>query len=117
MDASRFDNVVRSLAARFSRRGVLVALAGGVAGLFDRAASPDAAAARRCPPCRKKRRGNCRKKRPDGTPCGEGKTCQQGACATCLANFEPCTQTLVDRCCSGHCEHVQPEVFICTPAP
>ncbi|MGH2616581.1 MAG: hypothetical protein ACRDJC_15175 [Thermomicrobiales bacterium] len=121
MDASRFDSLTRSLVERFSRRGLLrgplVAVAGGAAGMVDLVAIPDEAAARKCPPCRRKKRGRCRKKRPDGTPCGAGKTCQRGACAPCLADFERCTQTPVDRCCSGHCEHVQPEVFLCTPAP
>jgi hypothetical protein len=116
MHASRFDTLTKTFAGRFSRRGLLVVAAGGAMGMADLVEVPDAAA-RKCPPCRTKKRGRCRKKRPNGTPCGEGKTCQRGVCATCLADFEPCTQTPVDRCCSGHCSHVQPEVFICIPDP
>ena len=117
MHASRFDGLTRALTARCSRRRLLVATTGGAVGAFDSGVNPDAALAKRWPPCRKKnKRGKGRQKRPNGAPCGEGKTCQQGNCATCLVDFEPCTQTPVDRCCSGHCAPVQPGVFLCVPA-
>jgi hypothetical protein len=80
MHPSRFDSLTRTFAGRFSRRGLLVVAAGGAVGMVDLAESPGAAAARSCPPCRKKKNGRCRKKRPDGSPCGNGGRCRNGRC-------------------------------------
>jgi hypothetical protein len=91
METDRFDRLVHALAVT-SRRSLGRRLAAGVlaaAGLADRGAlAPPAAAAKKkkpkpckpkCPVCRRCRRGRCAPV-ADGTPCGEGQTCEDGAC-------------------------------------
>jgi hypothetical protein len=53
-----------------------IALAGPLASLGR---SETAAKKKRCPPCKKRKKGTCKKKRPNGTPCPGG-TCQGGRC-------------------------------------
>ena len=109
MDASRFDGLSRSLAEPPTRRGAVLGLAGLVAaGLLGRLGLADVAAkkkgdkkrkGKKCPPCRKKKHGQCNKaKKPDGTPCGTGKTCQSGKCR--LSCPVPCAG---GDCSSGAC--------------
>lgn len=79
MDGSHFDALVRCLAATDSRRDLLARLTPGLVAAVT-LASGDGVAARSCPPCRKKKNGRCRKKRPDGAPCGNGGRCRNGRC-------------------------------------
>ena len=80
MDDDRFDTLARSLTAARSRRGltrILFGLAFGSAA----AASPmvEAKKNKPCPPCKKRKQGKCKKKKPDGTACPGG-ACQSGRC-------------------------------------
>ena len=77
MDGSHIDALARRLAATASRRGLLARLAPGLTATATLASD---GAAKSCPPCRKNKRGRCRKKRPDGTPCGNGGRCSNGRC-------------------------------------
>jgi hypothetical protein len=49
----------------------------------------EAQAKKRCPPCRKKKHGKCKKKRPDGAPCGTGGQCQGGSCVVSTISVAP----------------------------
>jgi hypothetical protein len=89
MDGSRFDALTRSLSVRLSRRvgmGLLAAV-----GLRQVVPLAEVQAKNKhCPPCRKKKHGRCKKRLPDGTPCGgECRECRNGACAP-KANRTPC---------------------------
>jgi hypothetical protein len=73
-------------------------------------------AAKRCPACRKKKHGHCKRKKPNGTPCGEEKTCQSGTCKPCVPPGPAtpfCTPASADTCCVGRCVLVQPDVHLC----
>src|SRR5215213_1036674 len=84
MHNASFDAVTRSLTAaltgRTTRRGMTRLLAGlalgGPLALLGR--SP-AAAKKTCSPCKKRKKGKCKGKKPDGTACPGG-TCQGGRC-------------------------------------
>jgi len=97
MDSDRFDALTQRLTSDLSRRrslGLLATLA--LPGLIR----PDTAEARKhkkkpCPPCKKRHKGTCKKKLPDGTACARG-TCQGGACVPCISQ-DP---ALV---CAGRC--------------
>src|SRR5215212_6827590 len=80
MDADRFDALARSLTQPRSRR-VLTAALGG---LLAVTAIPLKAKKKPCPPCKKRKKGKCTKKLPEGTVCGSGKTCQNGSCLTAV---------------------------------
>jgi hypothetical protein len=91
MDGSHFDTLTRTVAAHGSRRRVFTGLLGVTLGLALLTTSMEEVAARKtCPPCRKRKQGTCKKKKPDGTTCERGKTCQGGRCvaaaALCVSN-------------------------------
>jgi hypothetical protein len=107
MDGSTFDVLTRRFTMHLSRRtglGLLATL-GGL-----RASAPDQTAAKKrgnkkkkpCPPCKKRKQGTCKKKKPDGTLCAGG-TCQGGKCilATCSDGITNGTESDVD--CGGSC--------------
>lgn len=81
MDAARLDVLVRKLAARVSRRHGLSLLAALGLSQFTTPEGGDAKKKRkkRCPPCKKRKKGKCKATLPDGTACPGG-ACQQGAC-------------------------------------
>ena len=94
MERERFDTLVRLLATTPSRRQAVGALLG--AALAGRAA---ATGAKSCGPCRKRKRGRCRRKRPDGTPCGAFGRCRNGRCVEpfCLGK-NTCTNQSTPTC-------------------
>jgi hypothetical protein len=131
MDAKRFDNLLRSLVASLSRRGISRALASlALAGPLSTLFGPENAEAK------KKKRKKKKKKCKGGTKkcgkrcipetscctsadCGSGGTCAGGDC-TCRTGFKSCQGTCIpdDACCSadcGPCESCQGAacVFIC----
>lgn len=107
MDGERFDDLLRSLGSRPSRRGVIAGLASGLLALL--AANQDAKARK------KKRKGNNNKKKrrrctptcagkrcgPDGCggSCGScnGGTCANGTCV-CSGDAVPCRGACVPGC-------------------
>ncbi len=100
MDAARFDRLARSLTDRRSRRGALAAVVGGALGVAGLAETD---AKKSCPPCKKRKKGKCKKKLPDGTPCGNG-VCRAGTCAACAAGQRVCGSACVDLTTnSAHC--------------
>jgi hypothetical protein len=122
MDADGFDTLARSLTAAGTRRRALVTLS-GVLGLGLRACSLHEAEGKkkRCPPCKKRKRGKCKGKKPDGTACAGG-TCQGGRCvatpsapcvpqdpatvctAGCGTRSDNCGRIVVCPCATGqHC--------------
>ena len=82
MDAPRFDRLTRALTTAGSRRRALGGLLLGSLGLLG--SHRDEASAKKkkpCPPCKKRKKGKCKAKLPDGTACSGG-TCQGGSCVT-----------------------------------
>ena len=94
MDAKQFDSLTRSLYSWSTRRRLVAGLIGGLLASPLLGGAADVAA-RRCPPCRRRKEGRCRKKRRNGTPCGVGKTCQRGRCV-CPAGTTECSGVCVD---------------------
>ena len=109
MDHTRFDSLTRSLTVTGSRRRALTAALSGALGVLGLIPSDDGAAAKKCPPCKKRKKGKCKKTLPDGTACAGG-MCQGGSCVAaaapapapqCTSNAE-CSDGLV--CISGTCQ-------------
>jgi hypothetical protein len=82
MDGSDFDALARSLTATGSRRQALAAVLIGALSLVRGGFSVQEAEAKKkkCPPCKKRKRGKCKGKKPDGTVCGPDQVCAGGAC-------------------------------------
>ena len=95
MDAAHFDTLTRSFTAAGSRRQALSALLSGALGGALGAAWSEAAAAKRkrkkkpCPPCKKRKKGRCKKKKPNGTACAGGECCG-GRCVDTTRNASHC---------------------------
>jgi hypothetical protein len=79
MDVSCFDIFSRILAAASSRRSVTAAVGGALTFALAAASGEEVAAKKKCPPCKKRKQGRCKGKKPDGTACTGG-TCQGGRC-------------------------------------
>jgi hypothetical protein len=92
MDADRFDTLARSLTDARSRRAALTALLGSTLSLVGLA---ETEAKKKCPPCKKRKNGNCKKNKPDGTACPGG-TCRGGRCI-------PANGCPPDRVCGNGC--------------
>ena len=116
MDGKTFDALGRFFTGAASRRRIAARLGVGFLAPFAFALAGDDAHAKRCRPCRRKnRRGKCKRKRPNGSPCGPDKTCQQGECAACLPRLSPCEPDRHFACCSGKCSQAQPDLYLCEP--
>jgi hypothetical protein len=98
MDAARFARLVFSLTAARSRRTLSQTVLGlAVGGVLGAASSERAAAKKKCAPCKKRKQGKCKGKKPDGTACSSG-TCQGGRCVSAA----PCVpQDPVTVCAAG----------------
>ena len=89
MDGVRFDALTRALTTFGSRRRALASAFGGALGIVLAASSVDEAAAKKkCPPCKKRKQGKCKKKKPNGTPCTGG-SCQDGSCVATVVPPTP----------------------------
>jgi hypothetical protein len=94
MDAFRFDAVARFVAGSSSRRSLL-----GLGAALGASLTAEVEA-KKCSPCRKKKRGKCRRRKPNGTPCEDGRgVCQRGSCA--CGDGPPCPSKQV--CVHGSC--------------
>ena len=116
MDGKAFDALARFFTGAASRRGFAARLGVGLLAFVPFGLVRNDAAAKRCRSCRRKnRQGRCRRKRPNGTPCGPDKTCQRGECAVCLPRLSPCDPDRPFACCSGKCSQAQPDIYLCEP--
>jgi hypothetical protein len=81
MDAERFDTLARIISTAGSRRRAVATAVGGALTLFGLVDSHEAAAKKKkaCPPCKKRKKGKCKGKLPDGTGCPGG-SCRAGSC-------------------------------------
>lgn len=82
MDSRQFDGLARAWATGRTRRSVLSMGGGGALSLVALGETDARKKQRRktpCPPCKKRKKGKCKKKRPNGTTCPEG-TCERGRC-------------------------------------
>jgi hypothetical protein len=104
MDGLRFDTLTRTLAATGTRRHALAtALSGALSTALSVSVIDEAAAKKKCPPCKKRKRGKCKNTKPNGTACPGG-TCQGGRCIpapTCSDGIKNGNETGVD--CGGSC--------------
>jgi hypothetical protein len=109
MDADRFDSLARSLRDAASRRTIIGLLAGSTLG--GALASPTVSHAavrnrnrnrnrnrRKCRPCRTRKNGTCRGKRPNGTICGVDQVCRGGKCVSAGDPHIPGCSTSNDFC-------------------
>lgn len=81
MDVGQFDALTWTLTTSGSRRRVLGGLLPGSLGFFGARVEQAAAKKKKpCPPCKKRKKGKCKAKLPDGTACENGGTCQSGSC-------------------------------------
>ena len=116
MDGSAFDSLTRTLTVAGSRRHALGGVLAGALGLLG--AGAEHASARKqkpCPPCKKRKKGKCKARLPDGAGCtdtsGQGGKCQLGRCVpslACPAGQRPCRGSClsvliccVDQDCAG----------------
>jgi hypothetical protein len=100
MDAKHFDALLRALTNRSSRRGIGLTLASFGLGATFGVGPISEVEAKKCPPCRKKKRGKCKRRKPTGTPCEEGRgICDRGSCS--CGDGPTCPPQQV--CVAGHC--------------
>jgi hypothetical protein len=96
MDDRRFDALARTLTTLSPRRAFLRLVSAGalsaMAGVFGGASRHDAEAKckKSCGPCRKCKQRKCKKKKPDGTSCGNGGRCRSGQCCMPRCVGKPC---------------------------
>jgi hypothetical protein len=103
MDGSRFDKLTRSLSTAGSRRCALSAVLGGGLGIALAASVVDEAAAKKkCPPCKKRKNGKCKKKKPNGTACPGG-TCQSGSCCVADPQATTCAEVACGTATTNNC--------------
>jgi hypothetical protein len=95
MGRTRFNRLARSLTAAGSRRQTFAVLAGSL-GLLSFVQRDAAEARKKCPPCKKRKQGKCKGKKPDGTLCAGG-ACQSGSCVPAAAG----PVTAADAACPG----------------
>lgn len=95
MDADRFDSLTRSLMTTGSRRRVLAAISGALGLPLGAFSLAETEAKKSCPPCKKRKRGKCKKKKPNGTACPRG-TCQGGRCVAAPPDPNACTANACD---------------------
>jgi hypothetical protein len=123
VEASRFDLLSRVVSAQPTRRGIAAAvLLLATGGLTQESALTVEAKEKKkkpCPPCRKRKKGKCKKALPDGTQCGGAcQVCQGGQCVaktngTACGNVcqecrdGQCAAKANETACGGPCEECQ----------
>lgn len=114
MDPKRFDALARWISSTVPRRAFGVIGAATLADLVITRTWLGGDGKRKhrnkkkCKPCRKLKHGKCKKRLPDRTPCGAGKSCLNGSCVPIVC--EP-TCVLPETCVSGTC--YCPETHAC----
>jgi hypothetical protein len=107
MNAEQFDRMARLLFAVVTRRTLTQLLAGlGVSATLAPIRTDDAVAKKKCDPCRTKKQGKCKRKKPNGTPCPGGqcfngvcnRDCCGAGCATRCGGNEVCADPVNRRC-------------------
>jgi hypothetical protein len=126
MDVSRLDGLTRRLSIGHSRRS-LTRLFGafGFTGPLSLLGPSETEARKKCPPCKKRKQGKCKAKKPDGTACAGG-TCQRGICQPspqcpspslqCPAGHEACAGVCCSpdkNCVAGSCQCTTPCGAVC----
>jgi hypothetical protein len=98
MDAEGFDRAAKLLGGGATRRGAL-ALGAGVASRLGvgRDAAQAAKCKKRCGPCKRCKKGQCKKK-PGMTPCGPCSGCQEGRCVARCAGVDCVNERCVPAC-------------------
>jgi hypothetical protein len=103
MDADRFDSLARSLRDAACRRTIIgllstSTLGGALASLAVGDAEAKNRKRPRCRPCRKRKNGRCKGKKPNGTVCGVDKVCRDGKCISASDPHIPGCSTGNDFC-------------------
>src|SRR5690349_5934709 len=75
MNGTRFDRLTLALGARHGRRHIGLLLLGWGLGGSLATRGESAAKKKPCPACRTRKKGTCKGKQPDGTPCENGSAC------------------------------------------
>jgi hypothetical protein len=107
MRAHRFDALARTLTSAGSRRRAVTGLLSSTLGLVMGASLLEEAEGKKkktCSPCKKRKRGKCKRKKPDGTTCPDFGTCQGGRCRVPFCsgkNYCPITATPPECQASG----------------
>lgn len=108
MDHEQFDRIARLLGSAPTRRTVSRAVAGLALGGTAVALGSNLTEAKKkpCKPCRKRVKGRCTGKKPDGRACNGAGKCFDGACVpkpACQGTGADCTQGNPGVCCSEVC--------------
>jgi hypothetical protein len=102
MDPIRFDTLARTLVARLPRRGLgplaAAVLALGLNEAGARGRKGDTKNRQPCAPCKKRKKGRCKRNKSDGTACPGG-VCQGGACG-CPSGTRDCGSGVCRQCCA-----------------
>jgi hypothetical protein len=101
VDADRFDALLRRWTGIRSRRAMARAVAGLVLGGAAVMFRGEDASAKRCGPCRKKKKGRCKGSKPNGSPCGG--VCQECRNGACLAKPDGTGCGTCQECQDGAC--------------
>jgi len=97
----RFDRLARFVARGATRRATFgLAIATGLSALFTgEAKKRKKKKCKKCSVCQKCKKGKCKPK-PNGTACGENRTCGSSQCL-CAPGFFPCDSGCCPSCDSG----------------
>jgi hypothetical protein len=103
LDADRFDALAQSLTPLGSRRRALATVVAGMLGIaLGMALTEEAGARKKCPPCKKRKQGKCKKKKPDGTACPRG-TCKAGRCCVAEPQATTCAEVACGTATTNNC--------------
>jgi hypothetical protein len=107
MDEDRFDALSRIIGTPGSRRRAVATALGGVLILLGLADPDDAPARKKCPSCKRRKHGRCKKKKPDGAVCPGGK-CEGGRCVVvppppCQGKADGTSCGGIQQCSGGVC--------------
>ena len=94
MSTTTFDDLVQRLAHTSTRRRAFALLGSLATGSVLGEPAQAGKKKKPCPPCKRRTKGKCKKRLPDGTACAGG-TCQGGVCVP----VTPATGTTTPRPC------------------